>query len=133
MLEGNYPQRLAELVAETKLEINVPREWQSIAARRGPVQPMPGDNRRRFVRFFFPTQAILELGQSLPTIDRRHAMHQVLTKDLSRDGICFLHSEQLFPHEQLVLWLPVGKKCFEVARCRRLNGRCYEIGARMKG
>lgn len=131
MLESNYSQRLAALVADTKLEITVPREWQAILPRRGPVQSRPGDN-RRFVRFYFPTQAILELNQSLPTIERRHAMHQVLTKDLSRDGICFLHAEQLFPHEQLLLWLPVGKRHFEVARCRRVNSRCYEIGARVK-
>jgi hypothetical protein len=74
--------------------------------------------------------AALEHRQSLPALPRADTRHVVYTKDVSRGGIGFLHSEPLFPMEQFRLALPDGKsRTIEVVRCRRIQQRCFEIGA----
>jgi hypothetical protein len=52
-----------------------------------------------------------------------------VTLDISRSGIAFLHSEQLFPGERVSLWLPIGKRSYVVERCVEHNDSCFEIGA----
>ena len=62
-------------------------------------------------------------------IPRADAKHVVLMKDLSRQGVAFLHAAQLFPGERVELTLPTGRIAYTVVRCLRHNHRCYEIGA----
>jgi hypothetical protein len=66
---------------------------------------------------------------TLPAIERGQQVHCVLTKDISRGGLSFLHTEQLFPEERIKLWLPIGKHDALIVRCQRGNENCYEIGA----
>ena len=55
---------------------------------------------------------------------------QVVTSDVSRSGISFLHAKQLYPGERILLWLPTGKQSYVVERVRRAqrqllrNRRC---------
>ena len=127
MLESDYQRNLDKLLAACELDVAVPGEWQESLSRRGVIPPIAGD-RRRFVRHTFPCRAILEMRQTLPAIPRRHIIKQVLTRDLSREGIGFLTSQQLYPGERISLWLPRGKKDLTVVRCVEHAVDCYEIG-----
>ena len=128
MLEDDYRRRLNELFLSCPFEATIPDQWRDVLTRQGVISPVPNDQ-RRFVRYHFCTRAILELAQTHPAMARQHSFHHVLTRDLSRTGIAFLHREQLYPGEQVVLWLPRGKQRFTVIRCQRHNQRSYEIGA----
>lgn len=88
------------------------------------------DARRRFVRAAFHRRVVLELQQTFPSVPREERNYVILTRDLSRSGIGFLHAEQLYPGERVRLWLPTGPVATEVTRCRRHDARCYEIGVR---
>ena len=72
---------------------------------------------------------MLEYDETFSSIPREHTIAQVMTRDISRSGIAFLHSEQLFPGERVSLWLPIGKRSYVVERCVELNDHCFEIGA----
>ena len=49
---------------------------------------------------------------------------------MSRGGILIVHSQELFPAEQMTMVLPDFKTRFiEVTRCRRIQDCCYEVGA----
>jgi len=106
----------------------LPAKWEDFFQRRGPVPPRLQEA-RRFVRQHCPMRAILDVSASLPAFPREPARHVVLMKDISRQGASFLHAEQLFPGERIELTLPTGRIRYTVARCRRHNDRCYEIGA----
>ena len=127
MLEENYLGQLAEQLANAQCDINVPPELQDALTERGVVEPVR-DDLRRFVRHRFATEAVMELSPSLPQVPRPEQSFRVLTKDVSRNGVSFLHSQQLFPGETLVLWLQTGQFSCTVARCIRHNENCFEIG-----
>ncbi|MBN2291045.1 MAG: PilZ domain-containing protein [Pirellulales bacterium] len=102
--------------------------------------PIIPNDKRRFKRWHFNSIAALQCRQSLHALHRELIWHRVYTKDISRGGLAFLHSEQLFPLEQMRVLLPTRtvepifedcKECFmEVTRCRRWGEMCYEIAAR---
>jgi len=55
------------------------------------------------------------------------------------DGMGFLHAAQLFPLDEVHLWLPgpgedhtaASGVAYSIVRCRRLGNACYECGARL--
>jgi hypothetical protein len=128
MLEEDYSRELNRLLGACECDVAVPSEWRERAQRKGVIPPVEGD-RRQFVRHYFHRRVILEFGQTFPAIPRQHTVTQAVTGDLSRSGISFLHSEQLFPGERVSLWLPDGKRSYTVARCTQRNESCFEIGA----
>jgi hypothetical protein len=128
MLEDNYSEQLTRLLETCECDIAVPGEWQERMTRRGVIPSVQGD-RRQFVRHYFHARVVLEFKQTLPAIPRRHTIVQAMTGDLSRAGIAFLHSDQLFPGERVSLWLSRGKRSFIVVRCVQRNENCFEIGA----
>jgi hypothetical protein len=128
MLEDAYSRGLKKLLESCECDLAVPSEWLDRLTRRGVIQPI-ADDRRRYVRHHFCGQSVLEYDQTLTSIPREHTIAQVVTRDLSRSGIAFLHSDQLFPGEQVSLWLPGGKRSYIVERCVELNDHCFEIGA----
>ena len=78
-------------------------------------------DRRQFRRVLLREQALLQIQKQLSVI---------YTSDLSRGGICFLHSEQLFPGDRIRIWRSSGADLhLVVARCLRHGPRCYECGA----
>lgn len=108
--------------------VDVPREWIDFFSKSGPVPADPHE-RRRFPRFYLRRRALLEYQTTLGAFERAEAKCCVYTRDLARDGVSFLHVEQLFPNERMRLWLPDRQFEFHVVRCLRHNERCFEIGA----
>jgi hypothetical protein len=73
----------------------------------------------------------MQVSQPLPAFSRADAPGGILIRDVSRRGLQFLFDQQLFPGEQLRIWLPETELKGEVIRCRRLGPRYYEIGVRL--
>ena len=122
-------RKLIEAVGPLKRELELPAAWSDFFDRRGST-PASLEENRRFPRSYLLGVAALAYRQSLPTLPRAETWHAVYTKDVSRGGIGFLHSEPLYPMEQMNLALPDGKSLIiEVVRCRRVQRRCFEIGA----
>lgn len=89
------------------------------------------NDRRRFVRFYCRVRGVLYYRQTLPAVEREERPFLVLVKNISRSGVGLLHEQQLFPHERFTLWMEGAQpREIEVARCRRLQPRCFEVGAR---
>jgi len=128
MLDANRLQKLKAMLDMLPCRVVLPSEWKDFFTRRGPLTSL-GDEYRRFVRQHFPSRALLELATSIVAIPRASAQHVVLMKDISRQGVSFLHAAQLFPGERVELTLPTGRLLYTVVRCLRHNHRCYEIGA----
>jgi len=119
-----------EALARLECRVSIPREWLE-ELERGGALPTATDEQRRFPRFHFRSRAILLYRPTLPALPRKPGRFIVLTKNVSRQGICFLHEEQLYPCERMTLWLPSGGQTeIEVVRCLRLHERCYDAGAR---
>jgi hypothetical protein len=128
MLEIDNQQKLNLRLAQTPCGVEAPRALQERLARRG-AQRTAGDERRHFTRFAFLTKTLLEVSTTIRAIPRQPEVFAVLTTDLSRDGVAFLHVSQLFPGEVVSLWLHTGTLACRVMRCLKHNSNCYEIGA----
>ncbi len=137
MLEGNdrcglvTPDNPACDQAWDELEcrILIPGKFLAIFQNEGATQTVM-DDLRRFPRYHYHMRAVLHYRQTLPSMPRGEERYLVLTKDLSRSGLSFLHEQQLFPRERMAVDLAGGRHIdIEVARCIKHNDRCYEIGA----
>jgi len=137
MLDGDHAAVAAapdeELFERTldSLECGIvlPAEWRDRLKLKGPL-PAKVDDGRRFPRFHYAVRGVLHYRPSLPTLAREPRQFVVVTKDVCREGLGFLHEQQLFPCERLELWLPGGRTGrIEVLRCAKSGTRCYEIGA----
>jgi len=131
MLELGYKlQELRDLVGPLACEVELPASW-----RQG---PSPGaqlvgkfEERRRHPRYAYRACAALQHRQTFPSYPRESRWHLVYTKDLSRGGLSFYHSEPLFPRERMRIVLPQHGMCtIEVVWCGRIQARCFQIGAR---
>jgi hypothetical protein len=128
MLAADRLEKLKAALESLPCPVVLPSEWKDFFQRRGPLTAI-GDDGRRFARQHFPMRALLELTTSLAAIPREYGRHVVLMRDLSRQGVSFLHAAQLFPEERVELTLPTGRILYTVVRCQRHNDRCYEVGA----
>lgn len=99
------------------------------------------DDKRQFSRWHFHNLGALECLESTQALNRTVGWQRVYTKDISLGGLAFLHSEQLFPMEQMRILLPPKtieplfkdrkQQCIiEVTRCHQWGDQCYEVGAR---
>jgi hypothetical protein len=111
----------------------VPEEYQRLLQREGVLPAFAGDLRR------FPRRCMNVDGQmcygsgtlTLPSSGERHCIKIV---DLARGGVGFLHSDQIFPGEQVTVIFPNAKSLnVEVRWCRRLSDQCYQVGGRFTG
>lgn len=95
--------------------------------------PLEHDQRRfpRRACGSIQAKAALEYRTTLPARQRDATTWAVYPVSISRGGLAFLHSEPLFPHEKFRISL-ADENCYEVevARCRRIGPRCFEIGVR---
>ena len=130
MLPGDDQlQRLINVVGPLTFELRMPSSPDEYFATTGAAACALQDQ-RRFVRKHLRVTAAIQYRRSLPSLTRSPQWYKVLTRDLSRNGISFLHSEQVFPTEQLLLVLPDCKpRCIEIVRCRRMGDQCYQVGA----
>lgn len=131
MLETDYQTELTHLLATLPCDVLIPTSWGSFFTERGPATPTYGDRRRR-VRHRVRIKAVLEVEQTLPMIERDPLSFVVYSHDVSRDGLAFVHSQQMFPSETCQLWLPHGKVPLIVTRCQRFNSRCYVVGTHLR-
>ena len=75
-------------------------------------------------------RAALEYRQTMPALPREPGWHGVYVSSISRGGCGFLHSEPLYPGEQLGLILFNGSRhAIEILWCRRLGQRCFAVGS----
>lgn len=129
MLDQRYQSQLKTLLASLECHVEIPEEWRDTYFQTlGPVSTAFED-RRRYRRHNFRTRIVLEITQSLPAIERTDGYFSVYTRDFARNSVSFLHTSQLYPSENLHLWLPNRRRSFRVSNCRRFNDRCYLIGA----
>lgn len=124
------PPDLTEAIKALPSAVELPPGWEETWYDCGDQMYAMQDH-RTFPRHKLRHVAALQQAQSLPGLPRAAKTWQVLTKDVSRRGVAFLHGEQLFPGEQMQILFPSGSKALiSVARCQRHAVRCYEVGAR---
>ena len=133
MLADSYAQELDDLLNQLECHVRLPEELADNYFDETGALPTSYDERRRFARFRFRTEAILEVKSRIPSIPREPRKHVVFSVDMSRCGFSFLHNEQLYPGELCVLWLPTRKITVKVSRARFLNPSCWLIGTRQSG
>jgi hypothetical protein len=120
LAKPDYTAVLDELWLQLGCEVVLPEPLEAFLSPKGPL-PAEFVDQRRYRRFHYRLKAIL-------TRNGRHAA--VYTKNIARGGLCFLHCEQLFPLEEVSLFLPTGDKVrLIVRRCRRQRENCFECGA----
>ena len=125
MLGGIHADHLIDEIWD-KLPCNVQlsESWEEFVEPRGPMAAHM-DDKRRFPRYYLRGRAVLE---------HEGTYLAIYTKDLSRGGLAFYCERQLFPCKQVRVWLadgPLG--LVKIARCRRIQERCYECGASIIG
>ncbi|MBN2022816.1 MAG: hypothetical protein JW809_08465 [Pirellulales bacterium] len=140
MLEGDHggPGAVLELVKRLRCEIKLPRSMADYFQDVDAVGAIVED-KRRFARRTLHSLGALEHRPTFAALPRTVEWHKIYTKDVSRGGLAFLHSCQLFPLERMRMLLPdpafqavLPPTCqcvVEVARCQRLAPNCFEIGA----
>ena len=99
--------------------VELPAEWVDYFNESGPVTSKFEDN-RRYPRKNLRVKSIIK---------RRGVFHGVYAKDVSRTGVAFFFHEQLFPCEQVQLFLP-NKSNFQLRciYCRRVKKNCFHCG-----
>src|SRR2546423_6212871 len=105
----------SELLAESRRE-----------RRYAPVPTKVGDA-RRFERYYFRTLATAII-HPVPVIGVETQECYVLTRDISRGGVSFLHPKKLAIGQRIDLTFQDNKElCVRVQRVRQLAPRCFLI------
>ena len=122
MLEFDHGQKIMnDLWDATPSKVELPDAVRpEYFNAQGPA-PLFHDNRRTFHRYFMRGKAVLKRGET---------MIGTYTKDVSRQGVGFLSPVALLPKERVKLRVPATELSLEVTRCRRLDPKCFECGAR---
>ena len=122
MLDLHHEQQLIdELWEAAGTKIRLPESFHAMFFAPHGATPVFHDNRRAYHRYYMRGKAIVLRGD---------ATLAAYTKDVSRQGIGFLSPVQLLPKERVKLRLPKAQLSLEVARCRRVDQSCFEVGAR---
>lgn len=131
---------LGEAVLNLPCEIQLPDESSSFFAQQG-LMVGAEPELRQHARWHNYTVAGLMCLTTFPVLPRTTRWHSIYLLNLSRSGVAFLHSQQLFPLERLKLLLidDVSKRllggmrirAIEVTHCRRTQARCFTIGAKI--
>ena len=131
MLEfRDQEQTLVSAVGPLKCDVTLPSSFEDNARQTGQL-PGAYSERRRHPRFNCGGCAALKYRQTFPALSRPDGWYKVFTKDLSRGGLSFLHSDPLFPRERVQIVLPrQGARIIEVVSCIRVQDRCFRVGAR---
>lgn len=130
MLRQVPPAPFAQLIDTAPLRLEDPAERSAPPAAFEGARTIPCEQRQS-PRASLRRRGAMQVSQTLPALTRADAPGGILVRDVSRRGLQFLFDEQLFPGEQLKIWLPETELRGEVIRCRRLGPRCYEIGVRL--
>jgi hypothetical protein len=88
---------------------------------------------RRFARKPCKLAAKLTFSKVLlPGFDSAQPF-EVIVRNISRGGLCFLFFAQLYPDDQLTLDFGDLVRDYRVARCRKIGEHCFEIGVAVIG
>jgi hypothetical protein len=121
---------MIDAIASLPCEINLPKGLNRPVAEQYRFCSGPAD-KRRFMRRSFIDQAALHYLPTFPALRRPRGFCRIYTVNLSRGGLGFMHSGQLFPKECATIVLVNGRQVVvEVQCCRRIQAKCFEIGAR---
>ena len=108
--------------SELGCRVALPEDLVEFMEKEGPVQAEFFD-RRQFRRFYYRRRIVME---------RQGELSCVYTKDISRCGVVLLHADQIFPCEEVRIFLPNSMTVrAEIRRCRRLQETCFECGAQI--
>lgn len=131
-------QRLANAITKLNCEIELPKSWAGFFDESGLAGGDGGDN-RRFPRWRNRVLAGLFCQSTFPALCRSEQWHPIYLKDVSQGGVALIHSAQLYPLERIRILLVddhcslLLRNCYlraaEVRWCRRIQAKCYEIGA----
>ncbi len=117
MLDLDHATEINDLWDKTKSKAALPMTPEEFFGKAG-LKPLEGH--RAFVRHYLRCQAIMQrVGET----------HGVYMKDCSRAGMGLISPVQIFPREEIQLWMNTNR-CYslEIIRCRRLQQNCYECG-----
>jgi len=102
----------------------------STSSRRYAPVPVQDNNGRKQPRFYYRTLATATI-HPVPGIGVETQHCYVLTRDISRTGISFLHPRKLALGQRIELVLQDGKVVtVNVQHARRLADRCFLIGCK---
>ena len=122
MLEIDNGQKLMDdLWQATSAKVELPENLRPVFFGVQGPGPMYHDNKRSFHRYFMRGKAVLKRGKT---------MIGTYTKDVSRQGVAFFSPVPLLPKERIKLRVPAAELSLEVTRCRRLDPKCFECGAK---
>ena len=97
----------------------IPSERDGYFNHAGPTRPS-FDEKRSLHRFHLRERAVLRVGEDYLA---------GYSRDVSRSGVGLISPVQLFPLDEVQIWLPHrGRLDLRVVRCRRLAEKCYACG-----
>ena len=93
------------------------------------TQPPPGgEDLRRYARRSCKLKAQLQILQAWNNELGGVRDFEVIVRNISRTGVCFVFFRQLYPDDRVTLDFGDLLRHYRVARCRRIGPSCYEIG-----
>ena len=109
-------------------KIKIPAEWADYFEDTGRLAAS-ADDQRHNQRLKIRTCGIMWFEKTIPIRSRTKTPMGIYTRDFARQGTGFLSSCEIYPEEQVWIVLPTFWVQLRVARARRINDQCYEIGA----
>ena len=122
-----YRTKLADLIHSLDWRIEIQVEWTDYFEDTRRSASVSGDQRHN-QRLKIRTCGILWFEKAIPIRSRKKTPMGIYTRDFSRQGTGFLSPCEIYPEEQVRIVLPTFWTQFRVARARRVNAKCYEIG-----
>jgi hypothetical protein len=92
------------------------------------TQPVANEDHRRYARKQCRLHARVHILQTWDVAFGPVREFDVVVRNISRTGICFVYFRQLYPDDRVTLDFGDLLRHYRVARCRRLTQNCYEIG-----
>ena len=107
----------------------LPQSW----TESGPATIPSGSEGRRHPRYYFRTLATATIYPPVGQEEKGPHTCFVLTRDLSRGGVSFLHPVPLFQSQRVDLEFPTDQKLsVEIKWIRRLEQNCFLLGCRLR-
>ena len=128
MLAVDYQAKLEQLLQSISWNIQIPEAWSGFFEDTGRPAVF-ADDQRHNQRIKIRTAGIMWFEKSIPIRPRTTDPLGIYTRDFSRKGAGFLSPCEIYPEEEIRIVLPTFWVQVRVARARRINSRCYEIGA----
>jgi hypothetical protein len=117
MLDLSHATDIGEIWASLPVPAELPAPAEEFFSKAGQKRQV---EQREFERHYLRCQAIMR---------RECNQHAVYMKDCSRAGMGLISPVQIFPREQIQIWMnPQRSYALEVIRCRRIHANCYECG-----